>query len=135
MTEYLINKCKYVIRDFTFAELAKVQQIRKELAPDLFSGKVENSVTVDPGPPERIAEILSFILEDVNGGSAVIGIEDINNTGMKMLSNVLRDFVIGDLLILAEKKRYSESLMKELSDVLPSSKHSQKSIRNTSRPR
>ena len=135
MTEYLINKRKYVIRDFTFAEQAKVQQIRKELAPDLFSGKVKNSVTIDPGTPERMAETFSFILEDTNGNPAVIAPEDVNNTGMKMLSGMIRDFVIGDLLILAEKKRYSESLMNELSDVLPSLKDSQKSIRNTSKLR
>jgi hypothetical protein len=79
-----------------------------------------------------MAETLSFILEDANGTPAIVTVEDINNTGMKMLSTVLRDFIIGDLLIVAEKKRFSENLMKELSDVLPNSNRSQKSIRNTS---
>lgn len=132
MTEYTINKRKYFIRDFTFAELAKVQQIRHELAPEMFSTNVKDLVTVDPGTPEKMAETLSFILEGPDGTPAIISPEDINNTGMKMLSIVLRDFIIGDLLIVAEKKRFSENLMKELSDVLPSSKPSQKSIRNTS---
>ena len=132
MSEYTINKRKYSIRDFTFAELAKVQQIRHELAPEMFSGEIKKLVTVDPGTPERMAETLSFILEDANGTPAIVTVEDINNTGMKMLSTVLRDFMIGELLIVAEKKRFSENLMKELSDVLPNSNRSQKSIRNTS---
>lgn len=132
MSEYTINKRKYFIRDFTFAELAKVQRIRRELAPEMFSGEIKKLVTVDPGTPERMAETLSFILEDANGTPAIVTVEDINNTGMKMLSTVLRDFIIGDLLIVAEKKRFSENLMKELSDVLPNSNRSQKSIRNTS---
>lgn len=132
MSEYTINKRKYFIRDFTFAELAKVQRIRRELAPEMFSGEIKKLVTVDPGTPERMAETLSFILEDANGTPAIVTVEDINNTGMKMLSTVLRDFMIGELLIVAEKKRFSENLMKELSDVLPNSNRSQKSIRNTS---
>lgn len=132
MKTYKINKCLYVIRDFTFNEQEKVLQIQKEIA-QLEDPEAPTPVYKVKVSEKRMAEIFSFILETEDGEIANLTVEDLKNTGMRVYVQVITDFILREIEMALEKKRYLESSMKELNMPIPNSNPSPKLTRTISR--
>jgi len=115
MKTYTINGKKFILRDFLFGELDKVQELKKRLAPELFAGKKTKKVEVMTSTSE-IIDMLNFILEAEDGGKAVVTESDVMNTGVKEFSTIIADFLVYELINAEEKKRDLQNLMKNLTE-------------------
>lgn len=113
MKLYKINGKKYVLRDFTFGELDKVQELKQQLAPELFGNGKKKKLTITTSTSE-ITEIVNFILETENGEKPEISETDINNTGMREFTTIITDFLLHEILYAEEKKRALQNLITNL---------------------
>jgi len=113
MNPYKINGKKYLLRDFTFGELDKVQELKQQLAPELFGNGKKKKIAITTSTSE-ITEIVNYILETENGEKPEITEEDIKNTGMREFTTIITDFLLHEVMYAEEKKRALQSLITSL---------------------
>jgi len=113
MNPYKINGKKYLLRDFTFGELDKVQELKQQLAPELFGNGKKKKIAITTSTSE-ITEIVNYILETENGEKPEITEEDIKNTGIREFTTIITDFLLHEVMYAEEKKRALQSLITSL---------------------
>lgn len=113
MKLYKINGKKYVLRDFTFGELDKVQELKQQLAPELFGNGKKKNIAITTSASE-ITGMVNFILETENGEKPEITEEDIKKTGMREFTTIITDFLLHEILYAEEKKRALQNLITSL---------------------
>lgn len=113
MKTYRINGKKYVLRDFMFGELDKVQELKQQLAPELFGNGKKKKLAITTST-SGITEIVNYILETENGEKPEITENDINNTGMREFTTMITDFLLHEIMYAEEKKRALQSLITSL---------------------
>jgi hypothetical protein len=142
MRTYIINNRLYKIKDFTFAEEKKAVEISVELfgkvaypEKNKAKGKKDKpqEVTISP-ESARLIEILNFILVTENGETPAITKEDLENTKIHELSDILVAFYLREVEYQTEKKRKMLNLLTEYAMPKPNSRASKTSTPDTSNP-